>query len=134
MESFHFHRVERREMSQQVIYARPGETVLIPAQIREQQYFGPISCLSCIGLAVFFGPFGLLVCCCPCDRRREQLVEGTQMVVGEDGSLQQVSYGPGVVQAQRMEPMMREQRVVNNVARGEPVRPEGTNEHYYPKV
>ena len=55
------------------------------------------------------------------------------MVVGEDGSLQRVSYGPGVVQAQRMEPMMREQRV-NNVARGEPVRPEGTNEHYYPKV
>jgi len=54
------------------------------------------------------------------------------MVVGEDGSLQQVSYGPGVVQAQRMEPMMREQRV--NVARGEPGRPEGTNEHYYPKV
>lgn len=60
-------------------------------------------------------------------------MEGTQMVVGEDGSLQQVSYGPRVVQAQRMEPMMREQRV-NNVARGEPVRPEGTNEHYYPKV
>ena len=24
-------------------------------------------------------------------------MEGTQMVVGEDGSLQQVSYGPGVV-------------------------------------
>ena len=97
-------------MSQQVIYARPGETVLIHAPIREEQYFGPISCLSCLGLGVFFGPFGLLVCCCPCDRRREQLVEGTQMVVGEDGSLQPVSYGPGVVL------------------------PEGTNEHYYPKV
>jgi hypothetical protein len=135
---------EQRRQQQRVIYAQPGNTVVV----REEQYFGPISLLSCLGLGLFFGPFGLLVCCCPCDRRRETgVVHEQQMVVDANGNLipvvvtgETTMYGRAP-RAQAMEPMMPERRaaaatptVTGMPMTGAPVLPEGTNAHYYPKV
>jgi len=136
-----------QQQQQRVIYAQPGNTVVV----REEQYFGPISLLSCLGLGLFFGPFGLLVCCCPCDRRRTGLVHEQQMVVDANGNLVPVvvaaaagetttMYGRAP-RAQAMEPMMPERRaaaatptVTGMPMTSAPVLPEGTNAHYYPKV
>jgi hypothetical protein len=140
-----------QQRQQRVIYAQPGQTVVVPAVVREEQYFGPISLLSCLGLGLFFGPFGLLVCCCPCDRRQTGLVHERQMVVDSNGNLVPVvvaaaagetttMYGRAP-RAQAMEPMMPERRaaaatptVTGMPMTGAPVLPEGTNAHYYPKV
>ena len=135
---------EQRQQQQRVIHVQPGNAVVL----REEQYFGPISLLSCLGLGLFFGPFGLLVCCCPCDRRRTGLVHEQQMVVDANGNLIPVVVAAGETtmygrapRAQAMEPMMPERRaaaptptVTGMPMTGAPVLPEGTNAHYYPKV
>jgi len=138
---------EQRQQQQRVICAQPGDAVVVC----EEQYFGPVSLLSCLGLGLFFGPFGLLVCCCPCDRRRTGLVheQHQMMVVDANGNVIPIvvtgettttMYGRAP-RAQAMEPMMPERRtaaptptVTGMPTTGAPVLPEGTNAHYYPKV
>jgi len=139
---------QRQQQQQRVICAQPGDAVVVC----EEQYFGPVSLLSCLGLGLFFGPFGLLVCCCPCDRRRKTglVHEQHQMVVDANGNVIPVvvagettttMYGRRAPRAQAMEPMMPERRtaaptptVTGMPTTGAPVLPEGTNAHYYPKV
>ena len=82
----------------------------------EEQYFGPISCLACLGTSLLIGPFALFVCLCPCDRQLSAVDAQMprQMVV---------------VDRPRPQTMMMQPREPEAVAR-----PEGTNEHCYPKV
>ena len=102
-----------------VVPADSGDARLL---LVEEQYFGPISCLACLGTSLLVGPFALFVCLCPCDRRQLSAVEAQhvlpqQMVVVDRPQ-------PQTMDNPRMQP--RGPEVV--------ARPEGTNEHYYPKV
>merc|ERR1712070_310063 len=110
-------------MSGTVVYAT-GHPVVVGDDntarllLVEEQYFGPISGLACLGTSLFIGPFALFVCLCPCDRRQLSAVDAQmprQMVV--------------VDRPPRPQTMMMQPREPEAVAR-----PEGTNEHYYPKV
>ena len=110
-------------MSGTVVYAT-GHPVVVGDDntsrllLVEEQYFGPISCLACLGTSLLIGPFALFVCLCPCDRRQLSAVDAQmprQMVV--------------VDRPPRPQTMMMQPREPEAVAR-----PEGTNEHYYPKV
>ncbi len=109
-------------MSRTVVYAT-GHPVVVGDDnnarllLVEEQYFGPISCLACLGTSLLIGPFALFVCLCPCDRRQLSAVDAQmprQMVV---------------VDRPRPQTMMMQPREPEAVAR-----PEGTNEHHYPKV
>ena len=115
-------------MSRTVVYAT-GHPVVVGDDntarllLVEEQYFGPISCLACLGTSLLIGPFALFVCLCPCDRRQLRAVDAhmpQQMVVVDRPQPQTMDDHP---------PRMMQPRGPEAVAR-----PEGTNEHYYPKV
>ena len=113
-------------MSRTVVYAT-GHPVVVGDDntsrllLVEEQYFGPISCLACLGTSLLIGPFALFVCLCPCDRRQLRAVDAQQMPPQQQ---QMVVVDRPQPQTTTMQP--REPEAV--------ARPEGTNEHYYPKV
>jgi hypothetical protein len=115
-------------MSRTVVYAT-GHPVVVGDDnatrllLVEEQYFGPISCLACLGTSLLIGPFALFVCLCPCDRRQLRAVDAQHMPPQH----QQMVVVDRHPQPQTMTTMQpREPEAV--------ARPEGTNEHYYPKV
>ena len=111
-----------------VVPADSGDARLL---LVEEQYFGPISCLACLGTSLLIGPFALFVCLCPCDRRQLSAVDAQhvlpqQMVVVDRPQPQTMDDDHHHHHDTRR---MMQPRGPEAVAR-----PEGTNEHYYPKV